>query len=60
MNDNTINGDKTVTGGGNDVTLAGRYHIIRQLGQGGISNNAIFVICEKISNPAWFRTADMV
>ena len=36
MIDNTINGDKTVAGGGKDVTLAGRYHIIRQLGQGGM------------------------
>ena len=35
MIDNTINGDKTVAGGGKDVTLAGRYHIIRQLGQVG-------------------------
>ena len=32
MIDNTINGDKTVAGGGKDVVLAGRYHIIRQLG----------------------------
>ena len=31
MSDNTINGDKTVAGGGKYVTLAGRYHIIRQL-----------------------------
>ena len=31
MNDNTINSDKTIAGGGNDVTLVGRYHIIRQL-----------------------------
>ena len=31
MIDNTINGGKTVAGG-KDVTLAGRYHIIRQLG----------------------------
>ena len=31
MIDNTINGDKAVAGGGKDVTLAGRYHIIRQL-----------------------------
>ncbi len=30
MNDNTINGDKTVAGGGKDMTLAGRYHILRQ------------------------------
>ena len=60
MIDDTINDGKTVAGGGKDVVLAGRYHIIRQLGQGGISNNAIFVICEKISNPVWFRTANMV
>ena len=31
MKDTTINGGKTVAGG-KDVTLAGRYHIIRQLG----------------------------
>ena len=31
MIDDTINGDKTVAGGGKGVTLAGRYHIIRQL-----------------------------
>ena len=36
MSDNTINDDKTVAGGGKDVTLAGRYHIIRQLGRGGM------------------------
>ena len=36
MIDNTINDDKTVACGGKDVTLAGRYHIIRQLGQGGM------------------------
>ena len=36
MIDNTINDDKTVAGGGKDVTLAGRYHIIRQLGQSGM------------------------
>ena len=35
MIDNTINDDKTVAGGGKEVTLAGRYHIIRQLGQDG-------------------------
>ena len=28
--------EKTVAGGGKDVVLAGRYHIIRQLGQGGM------------------------
>ena len=36
MIDDTINDDKTVAGGGKDVTLAGLYHIIRQLGQGGM------------------------
>ena len=32
MIDDTINDGKTVAGGGKDVVLAGRYHIIRQLG----------------------------
>ena len=36
MIDDTINDDKTVAGGGKDVVLAGRYHIIRRLGQGGM------------------------
>ena len=36
MIDNTINDDKTIAGGGEDAILAGRYHIIRQLGQGGM------------------------
>ena len=36
MIDKTINGDKTVAVGGKDVVLAGRYHIIRRLGQGGM------------------------
>ena len=37
MIDDTINDGKTVAGGGGkDVVLAGRYHIIRQLGQGGM------------------------
>ena len=35
MSDNTITSDKTVAGGGKGVTLAGRYHIIRQLGKDG-------------------------
>ena len=34
MIDDTINDGKTVAGGGKDVVLAGRYRIIRQLGQG--------------------------
>ena len=35
MIDNTINDDRTVAGGGKDMTLAGRYHILRQMGWGG-------------------------
>ena len=34
MIDDTINDGKTEAGG-KDVTLAGRYQILRQLGQGG-------------------------
>ena len=37
MIDNTINDDRTVAGGGKDVIPVGRYHILRQLGQGGKS-----------------------
>ena len=36
MIDNTISDDKTIAGGGAGAILAGRYKIIRQLGQGGI------------------------
>ena len=32
----SINDDRTVAGGGKDMILAGRYHILRQLGQGGM------------------------
>ena len=35
MIENTINDDRTVAGGGKGAILAGRYHILRQLGQGG-------------------------
>ena len=35
MIDNTINNDKTIAGG-EDMILAGRYHILRRLGQGGM------------------------
>ena len=35
MIDSTINDDKTITGG-KGATLAGRYHILRQLEPGGI------------------------
>ena len=37
MIENTINDDKTIEDG-KDVILAGRYHIIRQLGQGGMGS----------------------
>ena len=33
---NTISDDKTIAGGGKDMILAGRYHILRQLGRGGM------------------------
>ena len=36
MNDNAINDDKTIAGCGKDITLAGRYHILMRLGQGGM------------------------
>lgn len=36
MISNTINDAKTIADGGKDVLLAGRYHIICQLGQGGM------------------------
>lgn len=41
MIDNTINDEKTFMGGGKDVILAGCYHIIRRLGQGGMENGII-------------------
>ena len=37
MIENTINDDKTAVGG-KDVFLAGRYHILRRLGQGGMGS----------------------
>ena len=49
MIDDTINNKNTVAGDGKDVVLAGRYHILRQLGRRRYVNTAIFVICEKIT-----------
>lgn len=49
MIDNTINDNKTIAGGGEDMILTGRYHIIRQLGQGGIGSVTMFN--EKIVKP---------
>ena len=38
MIDNTINDAKTIAGGGKDVILARRYHILSQLGEGGMGS----------------------
>ena len=39
MISNSINDDMTIAGGGEDMILAGRYRILRRLGQGGIVSN---------------------
>ena len=35
MIENTINESRTIGSGGKGMILAGRYHILRQFGQGG-------------------------
>ena len=44
MIDNTINGSKTIVASGKGAILPGRYHIIRQLGQGGVFGRGLFEI----------------
>ena len=38
MIDNAINDDKTIDGGGENMILAGRYHILCQFGRGGMGS----------------------
>ena len=40
----TINDDKTIVGGGEGAIIAGRYHIRRRLGQGGMSGASFEMI----------------
>ena len=44
MIDYTINDDKTIAGGCEDMILVGRYRILRCLGQGGMSGASFEMI----------------
>ena len=44
MIDNTINDDKTIAGGGENMILAGRYHILRRLGEGGMNGACLKMV----------------
>ena len=46
MIEDTINNDRTVAGGGEDMILAGRYHIFRQSGPGGMGSDRASVRTE--------------
>lgn len=48
MISNTINDDETIAGGGEGAVFAGRYHILRQLGQGEGCGRCIESIKERL------------
>jgi len=41
MIENTINADETIVASGTGAILVGRYHILRQLGQGGMGDSNV-------------------
>ena len=49
----TINDDRRVAGGGKDMILAGRDHILRQLGQSG--ENCACAVCTLRVSPHIYR-----